>query len=43
MIFKVFISYYKYKKIGNDLPSIASDFNKPSYNDGSNQLPINIV
>lgn len=31
------------KKIGNNLPSIASDFNKSSYRDGSNSLPINNI
>lgn len=31
------------KKIGNNLPSVASDLNKPSYRDGSNSLPINSI
>ena len=38
-----FIWYSKYKKIGNNLPSIASDLKKPSYRDGSNSLPTNSI
>ena len=31
------------KKIGNNLPSVASDLNKSSYRDGSNSLPTNSI